>query len=101
LRAKEIASDFVKRCKIDGYNIDEAVVYESVCSKEILAFRVQDEATLIFTSPSSVNCFLKNNRFKSSHTIIVIGKSTANALPKDVEYSISKKTTIESCLDRV
>jgi len=99
LRAKEIASDFVRRCKKDGYAIDEKTVYESVCSKKIVDFRVQDKATLIFTSPSSVKCFLKNNRFKSSQKVIVIGKSTANAVPKDVECIISKSTTIESCLE--
>jgi len=101
LRAKEIASDFVSRCKQDAYNIDEKIVYESVCSKKIVDFRVQDKTTLIFTSPSSVQCFLKNNKFNSSHKVIVIGKSTANAVPKDVECIISKSTTIESCLKSV
>jgi len=36
LRAKVVASDFVNICKNDGYNIDEAIVYESDCSKDIL-----------------------------------------------------------------
>ena len=99
LRAKVVASDFVSICQKDGYNVDEIVVYESECSQEILDVKVEDEATLIFTSPSSLNCFLKNSTLKESHTIIVIGKTTAKALPKDLKYTISKETTIASCLE--
>ncbi len=101
LRAKIVASDFVATCKNDGYDIDEAVVYESDCSQEILNARVEDDATLIFTSPSSLKCFLKNSSIKETHNIIVIGKTTAKALPQGVEYQISKETTIKSCMELI
>jgi uroporphyrinogen-III synthase len=101
LRAKVVASDFVNICKNDGYNIDEAIVYESDCSKDILNSKVEDDAVLIFTSPSSIKCFLKNHTFKSTHKIIVIGKSSAKVLPKGVKYTISSKTTIDSCIEMV
>jgi len=98
LRAKIVASDFVEICKNDGYNIDESVVYESDCSKGILDVEVENDATLIFTSPSSLNCFLKTHTISKLNKIIVIGKTTAKALPKDLEYIISEKTTIDSCM---
>lgn len=60
LRANIIVSDFVQRCKEEGYDIDEEILYVSECSKEILDIRVNDDSTLIFTSPSSIECFLKN-----------------------------------------
>ncbi len=101
LRAKVVASDFVSTCRDEGYDIDEIIVYESACSKEILALHVEDNATLIFTSPSSLKCFLKNSSIKKSHSIIVIGKTTAKALPNGIEYEISTQTTIESCLKLV
>ena len=101
LRAKVVASDFVSTCKKDGYSIDEVVFYESDCSKEILTCSVEDEAVLIFTSPSSVKCFLKNHTIKSTHKVIVIGNTTAKALPKGVEFVVSEKTTIQSCIDSV
>lgn len=92
LRAKEIAGE--------GFSVDEAVVYESRCSDEILNFRLQDDnSTLIFTSPSSVECFLKNNSFSSNHNIIVIGETTAKSLPTKINYNISDKTSIQSCID--
>jgi uroporphyrinogen-III synthase len=99
LRAKIVASDFVKLCKDDGYNIDEVVVYESGCSSEILDVEVGEDSILIFTSPSSVNCFLKNHSFNKRHRIVVIGKTTAKTLPNGLNYTISKETTIESCIE--
>ncbi len=91
LRAKEIAGD--------GFNVDEVIVYESECSSEILNFRLNDEeCTLIFTSPSSVRCFLKNNTITSKNKIIVIGKTTANSLPAYVKYTMPKINSIKECL---
>lgn len=98
LRAKVIASDFVNICKSDGYSIDEVVVYESSCSKEILECSVEDDSILIFTSPSSVKCFLKNHIIKNSHKVIVIGKTTAKALPINSDFLIAREQSIDSCL---
>ena len=98
LRAKVVASDFVELCKKDGYNIDEEVMYESDCSSAISKVKVEDNSILIFTSPSSVKCFLKNHLMSPKSKIIVIGKTTASALAKNIEYVISKDTTIESCI---
>ena len=99
LRAEMIASDFVKRSRDDGYKIDDKVLYVSECSKEILDVRVNDDSTLIFTSPSSIECFLKNNTIHPDADVIVIGTTTAAFLPKWVKYKISKKTSIESCIE--
>ncbi|MDD5400795.1 MAG: uroporphyrinogen-III synthase [Sulfurimonas sp.] len=99
LRAELIASDFVQRSKDEGYLIDEEILYVSECSQEILDVRVNDDSTLIFTSPSSIECFLKNNSIHPDAKIIVIGKTTANLLPNGVKYVISEKTSIESCIE--
>jgi len=99
LRAKVVASDFVKKCKEDGYSIDEAILYESDCSQEILDVKVEDDSILIFTSPSSLNCFLKTHSISKNSKIIVIGKTTAKAVPKNREYILSHETTIDSCIE--
>ena len=99
LRAQEIASDFVKRCKEAGYDIDEEILYVSECSKEILDVRINDDSTLIFTSPSAIECFLKNNSIHPEADIIVIGSTTAKFLPEGIKYKISEKTSIESCIE--
>jgi len=99
LRAKVIASDFVQRSQKKGYNIDEKILYKSECSKEILDARVNDDSTLIFTSPSSVECFLKNNTINPEAKVVVIGTTTAKALPENIKYFVSEKTSIESCVE--
>ena len=99
LRAKVVASDFVSICQKDGYDIDEIIVYESGCSKEIWHVEIKEEAILIFTSPSSVNCFLQNHTISPHVKVIVIGKTTAKALPLNVKYILSAKTSIDSCID--
>ena len=99
LRAKIVASDFVEVCKNDGFDIDEKIVYESDCSQEILDVKVEDESVLIFTSPSSLNCFLKTHEISEKSKVIVIGKTTAKSVPKNTEYVLSKETTIDSCME--
>ncbi|DAB28035.1 MAG: uroporphyrinogen-III synthase [Sulfurimonas sp. RIFOXYD12_FULL_33_39] len=99
LRAEVIASDFVQKCNDEGYNIEEKIIYVSECSKEILDVRVEDDSTLIFTSPSSIECFLKNNSINPKANVIVIGKTTAKFLPEGVKYILSEHTSIESCIE--
>lgn len=98
LRAKEVASSFVKESKSEGYTIDETIVYETACSSEIQKSKPENDAILIFTSPSSVKCFLENHSLYNTQKIIVIGKTTAKALPPQVEFIISQETTIASCV---
>ncbi len=99
LRAKVVASDFISTCQDEGYSVDEVVVYESVCSKELWHVEVEEDAVLIFTSPSSVECFLKNHTIVPSNKVIVIGATTASSLPKETNYILSAETTIQSCMD--
>jgi uroporphyrinogen-III synthase len=100
LRAKEIASDFVLTCKRKDYDIDEAILYETSCSHELLHVNIEEDATLIFTSPSSVECFLKHHDFKETQNIIVIGTTTARAIPHGISYKIAEQPTMQSCIQK-
>ena len=99
LRATKVASDFATICNNNGYNVSEKIVYESDCSSEILKSSATKGATLIFTSPSSVQCYLKNNTISPFENIIVIGKTTAKMLPENINYHIANETDIQSCID--
>ena len=92
LRAKEIAGS--------GFNTDEAILYESRCSNEILDFRLdeKEECSLIFTSPSSIKCFLKNNTISSYAKVIVIGTTTAKYIPDTIDFEIAKQSSIDECI---
>ncbi|WP_415396710.1 uroporphyrinogen-III synthase [Sulfurimonas sp. CS5] len=99
LRAEFIASDFVQRCQDDGYDIDEEILYVSECSNEGMEVEVKENPILIFTSPSSIECFLKTHTIEADAKVVVIGKTTAKALPDAIEYKISEKTSIDSCIE--
>ncbi len=99
LRAEVIASNFVSTCRDDGYAIDEEILYVSECSSEILNISTCRDATLIFTSPSAIECYLKNHQIYHKDRVIVIGKTTAKALPLHVSYEISQITSIDSCIE--
>jgi len=74
VRAKEIASDFVSVCTKSGYLVDEKIVYETSCAQAILQADI----------PS----------------IIVIGQTTARALPLHVKYIVADEPTVESCIKK-
>jgi len=59
---------------------------------------IEKDSILIFTSPSSVDCFLKNHTISNNNKVIVIGNTTAKALPKNTDYIVSSETTIENCM---
>ena len=98
LRAKSIASDFVAVLQNKGYAIDEKIVYESECSQAILNVDVEEDAILIFTSPSSVKCFLKTHSFSKKHKVVAIGTTTQQALPENVSAQVCDASSIESCV---
>lgn len=98
LRAEIIASDFAQKSQNDGYNISEITVYKSECSQMIADVNTEENSILIFTSPSSVKCFLKHHTFSSRNSIIVIGKTTAKAIPQKFSYTLAEEPTIEACL---
>ncbi len=97
LRAEVVASHFVQESKKEGFKIDEIVLYESRCSEEILNVEIQNDAVLIFTSPSSVECYKKNHTFTLANKVVVIGESTAKKLPFNVTYEVAKEPSIDSC----
>ena len=51
------------------------------------------------TSPSSVECFFNQYKWKDNYKAIVIGKTTAKYLPKEVHYTISSETSIDVCIN--
>ena len=101
LRAETIASSFALELQEEKYKIQESVVYKSECSQSIQNVQVHENAVLIFTSPSSVKCFLKTHTIEQDKEVIVIGKTTAKALPKQINYMIAKEKTILSCFEEI
>ncbi len=98
LRGEEVALDFTTILKNRSFKIDEKVVYKTSCSKNILDANIKDESVIIFTSPSAVKCFFQNRKISSSNKIIAIGKTTAKALPKGIDFVLPDVPDITKCI---
>ena len=97
-RPKIVASNFKDRVKERGVAIDDVVVYETSCNDACQNIDLPDDATLIFTSPFTIECFLKFYTFKSSYKVVAIGKTTARALPKEVDYVMPTTPNVDACV---
>lgn len=94
--ARILASDFAQRLQAEGRAIERVTVYETSCNDHLEIDQVDEDAVLAFSSPSSVECFMKNFVFAPTHKVVVIGTTTANALPLHVSAEVSEDPSIKS-----
>ena len=99
IRPKVVSFDSKTFLAKEGINIDEAILYETNClyyENRVL----EDNAVIIFTSPSTIECFFKSFEWKNGYKAVVIGKSTLTKLPKIVtNVKVAKVATIASCIE--
>jgi uroporphyrinogen-III synthase len=80
--------------------LNEQIIYETSCVEYKDNKQPPKNSIIIFTSPSTIECFLKNFKWDSSYLAIVIGESTKAHLPIDADYKVANKPLIASCIDR-
>ena len=99
LRANKVLSSLVEILQRYNIDIDEEIVYHTVCKKYNSFKQPPKNSIIIFSSPSTIECFLNNFKWDSSYTAIAIGKTTAKYLPSNINYIISDKTSIDRCVE--
>ncbi|RBQ26717.1 MULTISPECIES: uroporphyrinogen-III synthase [Arcobacteraceae] len=97
IKALKTVSNLPNILRENSINVDEIVAYRTTCNKKE-PILLEENSTIIFTSPSSVECFFKKYSWHSSFKAIVIGKTTALYLPKNIDYQISVSTSVEECV---
>lgn len=97
-RAKEVVSPVFEILYEAGVAIYQHVMYETQCRKYAPTEAPPKNAILIFTSPSTVHCFLRNFKWHESYQAIAIGAKTAAVLPFHVKPHIPEKQSIEACI---
>lgn len=97
IKALKTVSNLVEILKDNKILLDELVAYETSCKKSNII--LENDSIFIFTSPSSVECFFKQYTWKDSYKAVVIGKTTADYLPNNINYIISSETSIEECIN--
>lgn len=98
-RAQEVVSPLFQILHDAGIAIEERIVYTTQCCDYPPSQAPEDNAILIFTSPSTVQCFAKNFAWNSSYIAIAIGKKTAAVIPSSLKIYTSEKQTIEACVE--
>jgi len=98
LRPKEISFDSKDFLSKEGLEIEEQIIYETSCIRYNKKDKPGKNAIIIFTSPSTIRCFLKNFEWDESYVAVVIGESTRIHLPTDAYYEVADVPLIDACI---
>ncbi len=100
LRAKKVTSSLNTILKDFGVDLDETIIYETICQEYKEQKKPDKDSVIIFTSPSTIKCFFKNFIWDKSYKAVVIGKVTAKVMPKSIDIFYAKEQTVKSCILR-
>ncbi len=100
LRPKEVSFDSKNFLAKEGIALQEQIIYETSCICYEKKEKPVKNAIIIFTSPSTIHCFLKNFEWDESYTAIVIGEATKTHLPKNARYEVAEEPLIDACIKK-
>jgi uroporphyrinogen-III synthase len=100
LRPKEVSFDSKRYLEKVGIALEEQVIYETSCVKYTIDDKPKENATIIFTSPSTIKCFFENFEWHKSYIAILIGNATKEHLPKVCRYVIADEPLINACIKK-
>jgi len=100
MRPKEVSFELKSFLDKEGVDLQEQIVYETFCIEYHLDEKPAKTSIIIFTSPSTVDCFLKNFSWDKSYTAIAIGEATKDALPKNANILVADNPLISSCISK-
>ncbi|SFV69811.1 Uroporphyrinogen-III synthase [hydrothermal vent metagenome] len=100
LRPKEVSFNSKAFLASKGIMLDEKIIYETQCKTYDKNKKPKKNAVIIFTSPSTIHCFLKNFTWDESYTAVVIGEATKEYLPVNANYVVANTPTINACVEK-
>ncbi len=90
LRAKKVVSNLVNILKSDGIEIkDEIVYFTKILTNIDKKLKPPKNATIIFSSPSTVDGFLSNFKWDDTYKAVAIGKTTSSYMPQYINHTIA------------
>ena len=100
LRPKTVSFDSKGFLEQAGIKLDEKIIYETSCVNYTKENAPGKNAIIIFTSPSTIHCFLENFAWDDSYTAVVIGESTREHLPEQAHYEVADLPRIDACIEK-
>ncbi|HHD77849.1 MAG TPA: uroporphyrinogen-III synthase [Campylobacteraceae bacterium] len=98
IRPKVVTSHLAEILRDAGVDLEEEILYETKCNDCTQLQKPPAGSYIIFSSPSTIDCFLRCFDWDASYTAIVIGEKTASFMPEDISYEMSPKQTIPACI---
>lgn len=95
---KKVVSNLVEILNENGLSCDKVDVYETVCKEYKNNLQLPKNSIFIFSSPSTIECFLKNFKWDESFKAVSIGNTTAKYFPPYIKPYISQTTSLDSCV---
>ncbi len=96
-RAKVVTSKLNEILLNGGIELSEIIAYKTICNPKELP-KPKEGSVIIFSSPSTIECFFKRFNWDESYKAVAIGEKTASFMPKEIDYTISSKQTIPDCI---
>ncbi len=100
LGGTKTVSSLVTILNENGVKCDNIAIYETICKKHKKNVTLPKNSTIIFSSPSTINCFLENFSWDESYKAVSIGRTTAKFFPDYITPYISETTSLESCVKK-
>jgi len=100
IRGSKVVSNIVDILNSNDIICEELVVYETICKEYKNKIKIPKNSTIIFSSPSTIKCFLKNTTWDESFKAISIGNTTAKYFPSHIVPVIADTTSLDSCVKK-
>ncbi|RXK13115.1 uroporphyrinogen-III synthase [Halarcobacter mediterraneus] len=100
LRGEKVISDLVNILNSKGVTCEEISIYENNYKKPDKNISLPKNSKIIFSSPSTIEYFLKNFKWKDTYHAISIGNTTAKHFPDYIKPIIADDTSIEACVQK-
>ncbi len=100
IRGSKVVTNLVETLNSNGVICDEAVVYQTVCVNFTKKIKLPKKSVIIFSSPSTIECFLKNAQWDESYKAVSIGHTTEKYFPDFITPYVSETTSLDSCVKK-
>ncbi len=97
LRGKKVLSNLVSILQEAGFEVEERVVYETGCVECEGLKPPPKGSVIIFSSPSTIECFLRCFGWDESYKAVAIGKKTASFFPYEIK--VAPKPSLKAAVE--
>ncbi|HFC04011.1 MAG TPA: uroporphyrinogen-III synthase [Nitratifractor salsuginis] len=98
LRPRQVSFDSRGYLAKAGIELQEQIIYETSCRHYAPEEAPPEGAVIVFTSPSTIHCFLENFPWRPDYHAVVIGRATLEHLPDGAKFRVASEPTIDACL---